>query len=196
MAYKKSQIPSFAPLLQKASEAANEALVEGMDEYAEGVRSDFVTRIEEQRFAAFRARLYPEGDPENLNLSPQWVGRKRAKGADLRTMIATRNYVDSIGVHRRLNARRRGGLWRVGFHPRKRARDLDGNIVGILLDDVAKIHEHGNTATPRRPHWGPNLRRLQRESPATGLSLARKVGKAVVKATHGKVAVTVGGEHV
>ena len=70
-----------------------------------------------------------------------------------------------------------------------RIRDLDGEITDILLDDVAKIHEYGGELQFARPHWGPNLRRLQREAPAVRRAIGAQVGAAVTKATKGKLVV-------
>lgn len=185
MAYRASSIPDFPALGRKLSKAAHARLIGLMDEYAEGVRDDFVERIEQQRFASFRVILYPES---GTNLSPQWIRRKAAKGADLRTMIATRHYMESVRVNRRLPRGKHMGVWRVGFDPRTYARDLDGDITRITLNDVALIHEHGNSQTPARPHWGPNLRRLVREAPGVRKSMKREIRKAIKGAVGNRMA--------
>lgn len=188
MAYKKSKIPDPS-IFRAAADASREAFVGAMDVYAQDVAAGFRTRIADQDFPRFRVILYPDSDEENKNLSPQWVKRKRRKDADTRTMLATKNYVDSIKVWRKLHSRRRGGLWRIGFHRQKRARNLDGEIVDILLNDVALIHEHGNSQTPRRPHWGPHLATLKAQAPKARAAIGAKVAKAITKATSGKLVV-------
>lgn len=189
MPYRKSQIPKFPVLATTIAKVANARFVELMDEYAEDERTEFVQRIKDQRFASFQVTLYPES---GTNLSPQWIARKEAKKADPRTMIATHHYVDSIRVFRRLNSNHRGGKWRIGFHPRLRARDLDHKSVSITLDDVAQIHEHGNAQTPARPHWGPNLNRMRREAPAVRRHMRGEIVAEVRKACRRQMA---GGVH-
>lgn len=189
MPYKKSKIPDLVPVFRAARLAAREAFVSAMDAHAAETLAGFQTRISDQDFPSFRVILYPDSPEENKNLSPQWVRRKRAKGADERTMIASRTYVDSIRVWRKLHRNRRGGLWRIGFHPQKRARNLDGKIVDILLNDVALIHEHGNSQTPRRPHWGPHLATLRKQAPKARLVIAGKVAEAIAKAVKNKLIV-------
>jgi hypothetical protein len=188
VAYRKSKIPDPS-VFRVAADASREAFVGAMDVYAQSVADGFRERIADQDFPRFRVILYPESDEENKNLSPQWVKRKRRKDADTRTMIATRTYVDSIRVWRKLLPRRRGGLWRVGFHRQKRARNLDGEVVDILLNDVALIHEHGNAQTPRRPHWGPHLATLKAQAPKARAAIGAKVAKAITKATSGQLVV-------
>jgi hypothetical protein len=188
--YKKSKLPDLAPVFRAVVPAAREALVDAMDVYAQEVVNGFRTRIAEQDFPSFREIRYPDSPEENKNLSPLWVRRKRAKDADERTMIATRTYVDSIRVWRRLHRNRRGGLWRVGFHPLKRARDLNGHIVDITLDTLARIHEHGTPLNARRPHWHPHLLLLRQQAPKARKMIAAKVAKAIVKASHGRLVMT------
>lgn len=147
-----------------------------MDTYSEQERAEFVLRIKEQRFASFHVIHYPES---GTNLSPQWIARKDAAGADERTMIATKHYIRHVNVFRKLNRNRRGGLWRIGFHPTVQARDLKGRVVPILLSDVAAIHEHGNARTPARPHWRPNLNRMRREAPAVRREMKDEIAKAM-----------------
>lgn len=185
MSYKPSKIPKFAPLARAISVAANSRLVDLMDAYAESERAEFVGRIRDQRFASFVVINYPES---GTNLSPQWIARKAAKDADPRTMIATEHYVRSIRVFRRLNRGHRGGLWRIGFHPRVQARDLDHKVVPITLDDVASIHENGNKLTPARPHWGPNRNRMIREAPAVRREMSAEILKSVKKAVGNRMA--------
>ena len=190
MGYKKSKLPDLVPVFRAVVPAVREAFVAAMDAYAQEVADGFKTRIAEQDFPAFRELRYPDSPEENKNLSPLWVRRKRAKGADTRTMIATSTYVDSIRVWRRLHRNRRGGLWRVGFHPLKRARDLDGDIAEITLDTLARIHEHGTPNNARRPHWRPHLLLLRKQAPKARKLIAAKVAKAIAKASNGRLVVS------
>lgn len=186
MAYRKSSIPDFPAISKKIARAASMRHAALMAQYAEHTRRDFVERIEDQRFARFRVILYPES---GTNLSPEWLERKAEKGADLRTMIATGHYIRSIRVFRTASLKGRRLLFRVGFDPRERAHDLDGNPVDITLNRVALIHEYGNASTPRRDHWGPNARRLKREAPAVRRFMHEEIRKAIKQAVQGKMKV-------
>lgn len=186
MAYRKSQIPDFPACAKQVARAGNARLRSLLDQYAEHTRKDFVERIEDQRFASFRVIMYPES---GTNLSPQWIERKTAKGADLRTMIATGHYIASIRVFRKLDQKKLAGIWRIGFDPREKARNLDGERQAITLNEVALIHEHGNAQTPARRHWGPNANRLLREAPAVRRHMKVEIAKAMKLAAKGRVVI-------
>lgn len=189
MPYKKSHIPNVRKLLSDVEAVAQKALFDEVDAYAEDQRDEFVERIEQQRFAAFRKVFYPES---GTNLSPNWIKRKTSKGADLRTMIATGHYIDSIKVHSKKDPSGKKLMLRIGFHPATKARDLDNKTVDITLDDIAKIHEHGNSQTPARPHWGPNYNRMKREVPKLRVEMRKRILKKVKKAIGSKLVVKVG----
>jgi len=146
----KSKIPKFSAVVTPLAEELHDAAVATLSVFAYAERDRFVEEIERQDFPAFR----------HVPLAASTLARKAAAGRDLRTMIATGNYIDSIRVFRRTVVN--GVEWRIGFHPRKRARDLDGRIVDILLEEVAKIQEHGSLSAgvPARPHWSVHQRRM------------------------------------
>ena len=151
----KSKIPQAGRLFTQVRRAANAALIDEVGAWAEVQKDDFRDKIERQVFPDFREIYYPES---GTNLSPQWLSRKSRKGADTRTMIATGHYKNSIRVWRRLRKGRQGADFRIGFHLRIQARNLDNQRVPILLSSVAMIHEYGSVASniPRRRHWGPH----------------------------------------
>ena len=151
----KSKIPHAGRLFTQVRRAANAALIDEVGAWAETQKDSFRTKIERQVFPDFREIYYPES---GTNLSPQWLSRKASKGADGRTLIATGHYKNSIRVWRTLRKNRQGADFRIGFHPRIQARNLDNQRVPILLNSIAMIHEYGSAAShiPRRRHWGPH----------------------------------------
>lgn len=153
-------IPDFRALSRQVRDVAREALFEGLREYAEEQRDEFVEAIELQAFPSFQEIFYPESE---TNLSPGWLARKERAGADLRTMIATSWYKDHIQVFTR-KARHKGepSVIRVGFHPQVKARDLHGRVEDITLNLVAIYNEHGSLdgRLPARPHWRPHFQRM------------------------------------
>ena len=178
----KSRIPNTRQLFAQVKRAANDAVIEAVGEFAEEQTDDFRRRIERQVFPDFRRIYYPES---GTNLSPKWLARKQKKGADSRTLIATGHYKNSIRVWRRLRPRRRGADFRIGFHPRIQARNLDNERVPILLKDVAMIHEYGSVSgkIPRRSHWRPHLTLMRQravgERPKIRRAVLRKIRSVV-----------------
>lgn len=195
----KSQIPDFGALRRRVADIANESGLDELETYADEARDDFVDKIERQAFDSFRVILYPES---GTNLSPDWLARKERAGADLRTMIATEHYKESIGVHRssarskkaqrKRKNRGRGATLRIGFHHLAKARDLNGKVVDITLNRVAITQEKGSVKAriPARPHWRPHLDAMRSKAPATRKRIKRRIkadlkqqlrGKAVVR---------------
>lgn len=161
MAQRKAHIPDFRKLSGSLRRVAREKLFEAVREYAEDERDAFKEKIEDQDFPSFQEVFYPES---GTNLSPKWLARKESAGADLRTMIATRWYLDHIRVFTR-KARRVGepSVIRIGFHPTVRARDLKGRITDTPLNMVAIYNEFGSLdgKLPARPHWRPHIREMK-----------------------------------
>lgn len=177
MPYKRSKIPDLKSVLTKAAGAAVEAAHTGLVSYATAQRDLFVRKIEEQKFASFRVVFYPES---GTNLSPRWLARKAYKGADERTAIATGHYISQIKVFTR-KPRKQPFEVRVGFDPRTRARDLDGEVKPATLNLVARVLEHGSERMqiPARPHWGPHFNGMRREAPRVGTRLSKLVAEAI-----------------
>lgn len=173
MAYKRSHIPKLGPILKKVGIVARATLDDSVTQYATEQRDLFVKKIKEQRFASFHIVFYPES---GTNLSPRWLARKAAKGADDRTGIATGHYVSQIKVFR--TSKKDGSVSvRVGFHPSTLARDLDGDIKNITLNRVARVLEHGSEKMqiPARPHWGPHENAMIREAGKVRIRFAKKI---------------------
>jgi hypothetical protein len=147
--YKKPSLPKFRAVARRLSEKANAHALARVGQFAEQETTAFKKRIKDQDFRDFHA----------IPLSPVTLAAKRRAGVDLRVMIATKTYVNSIQVFRRKHDNGRGARFRIGFHPQKKARDNYGHIVDILLSDVARIQEYGSRAAkiPARKHWRPHL---------------------------------------
>lgn len=183
-----SHIPDFRAARRRIEEVAYDALLEGVEDYAQEQRDAFVEKIDEQAFASFQAILYPES---GTNLSPGWLRRKAQKRADLRTMIATGWYRDNIEVLRKLasNRRRDKTVFKVGFRSNVKPRDLDGNTVEVAipalgltgLDAIAMVHEKGSikASIPARPHWRPHYDKMRSEAPRVRRRLRVHVKEAL-----------------
>jgi hypothetical protein len=174
--WKKPHVPNLKKVLKTARDAARATAIETLEDYAHEQREDFVGRIQDQRFASFKKILYPES---GTNLSPRWLATKQAWNADLRTMIATGHYTESIKVFKKGRLQRGPYEFRIGFHHSAKARRLDGTIAPILLKDLARVHEHGSVKMkiPERPHWGPQGNRMRRDRGKT----RRRINEAIAE---------------
>lgn len=150
---RKSHIPKFRTAtasLRKAKKVADRHV----HDFALAEAERFRLRIKEQNFASFA----------RIPLSPITLKRKETLHLDLRTMIATGHYVDSIKVLRWVDGKMI--RYKVGFTDAARAVDADGRRTKLLLNDLAAIQEHGSAAQhiPARPHWGPHLRDMHQRA--------------------------------
>lgn len=83
-------------------------------------------------------------------LSERYLAWKKREGLDLRTLIATKTYVQSI---RAVPRKRKGEIvsWGVGpGHPNEKHGPS-----GLRLHDLARLLEYGTRRMPARPHWRP-----------------------------------------
>ena len=73
----------------------------------------------------------------NVRLSEAWRQRKEREGYDVRTLIRTRAYVESI-----------------------KAKKVEEGVWGVVCSDMdlMKRLEVGTRVSPPRPHWGPTMR--------------------------------------
>lgn len=180
------QIPDARKLFKRAREVITETVVDEMELWADDIREEFVERIEAQAFASFQVVLYPDN---GTNLSPEWLARKEAAGADERTMIATRTYIDGIAVFKTYDRKQKKWVVRVGFHPLAKPRDLKGRLVNIEipgtgitgLTALGIVHELGSIKAniPARPHWRPHLTKVKGESPAKHKAVRRTASRAL-----------------
>lgn len=107
-------------------------------------------------------------------LNPDYLSDKKNKGLREEMLIATEDYISSIGVQ----TVRKGKAhynFTVGV-PARKHKDSD-----IALDKLAEIHEYGSVAAniPARPHWGPATARWR----ASSTSLVSKMLTSV----HGRL---------
>lgn len=148
---KKSSIPSFKHAAALMVKVGHEIAEVEMAAFAEAEKNRFQQRIRRQNFPAFH----------QIPLSKLRLDQKAALGLDLRVMIATSHYVNSIKVRRRrfLNGTVQ---YHIGFHPSTRARNPDGSLAPITLEEVARVQEYGSHAAnvPPRPHWRPHLQEM------------------------------------
>ena len=168
-------IPPLRKILKSGRTQARKAVWRSMDSFAEAERKHFQDRILAQDFESFRVVFYPES---GTNLSPAWIRRKQAAGADLRTMLATHHYLRSIRTFRDRDNTGLGKI-RVGFEPRKQARNLEGDYIPFTLNKLALTHEYGSLKRniPARPHWRPHLNTMKREAKAVRARLSKQVVK-------------------
>jgi hypothetical protein len=154
--------------LEKAIRAAVEDHAEKLvTDWAMEEKRAFIERIKKQKFASFKKKP----------LSPKYLARKIAKGADRRTMIATGHYIRSIKLFRTRSGKRL--LLRIGFPPNAKAHDLDGKRTTTPLAITIRANELGSAARniPPRPHWRP----FRLEMKARAKKLRIQIKKAVVK---------------
>jgi hypothetical protein len=156
--YKKPNIPDFRKVTRKFAEIASGALTKAAEKFAKDEAKLFRQEITDQIFPAFRR--YP--------LSEEYLYRKKRAGADERVMLATHWYRDHIKVWPMADPKgRRNVRWiRIGFHHAVQARNLKGEVVPILLDLVAKVHEFGSEKLniPPRAHWVPHRTAMRRRA--------------------------------
>lgn len=168
----KPHIPNFKAVTRVLRDTARKVVPVEVKRFADGERDNFVRRIEEQDFQSFQM----------IPLSKSWLARKKAHGADTRTMIATGWYKSQIKVY----TRRRSGGWGqtlyIGFDKRTHARDLDGNVTDFLLTGkpgVAEVQEFGSVkaGVPARPHWGPHYKQMHKDAQQVRKSIRSKIMK-------------------
>jgi len=173
--YHKPHIPDFRRVTRALASIAVATVDAEVEAFAEREAADFTRNLERQTFASFRR--YP--------LKRAYFKRKKQQGLDERVMIATEWYKDHVRVWRwrPVNADRHTHGYRVGFHPRVQARDAKGRIVPILLDKLAKVHEHGSADQniPPRPHWRPHLKAMTRRARTLRERIRREILKALTK---------------
>ena len=105
-------------------------------------------------------------------LKDEYLDSKIKKGYDPRTLIRTREYLESIswGVTQ-------GRVW-AGI-PAQKIHQGSGLPVRVL----ARIHEFGTATIPPRPLWRPLLSKYIQQKPEFGRRYRKAVARAVKKAT-------------
>jgi hypothetical protein len=176
MPYQPPQIPNFGRVARAFREIAYPQACDRVAKFAEEQRKTFVEHIERQYFVDFL--LHP--------LSPAYKARKIKAGADPRVMIATKTYIGAIRVFRKALPKAQATQFKIGFHPRRHARDMHGNLTHTPLWKVAMWHEFGsrNRKLPARRHWRPFLRNDLRKA---ARAFRPQVAKAITRAVRARM---------
>jgi hypothetical protein len=171
-------MPDFS-VFAKAIRDAAQIIEPAVMQFAKSERKKFVQRIKDQKFKSFNANP----------LSPKYLQRKIAKGADERIMIATGEYTNRMRVFRKPEKNK--VVIRVGFSKNDMARDLGRKKTKVPLNKVARVQELGSAKIhlPSRPHWKPHMadirmraREVRKEiSVELALRVARKLKLKVLK---------------
>lgn len=173
----KSQIPKFSEIMERV-QAETKALADTtVKAFATAELKRFQADLRAQRFASFKA--FP--------LSPRTLDIKKEKHLDLRTMIATKTYVSSMKVMRKVLPD--GTIqYHIGFEPHALARDYNNKITDITLNEVAYIQEHGSKAAhiPARPHWRPHLRAMTNRATVLRTQILAATVKLAAKRIKGR----------
>lgn len=176
-----NHIPNF-DAIEKAVRVAVKQLVHDVETFADGRRTDFVRKIQAQKFPSFKA--HP--------LSALYLARKRAHDADNRVLIATAHYLSEIKRTTEQLSKNKYVV-AVSIAPDAVAHDLDDKPTTTSLNMVARVLEKGSSACniPPRPHWQPfifetkillrrwrikeagNLARLAQQNLTVGIGPAR-----------------------
>ena len=162
-------VPDLRKVLRDLHQAAQEQAKKAIIAFARRHRKVFIDRVRAQQFKSFTA--FP--------LTPAWRRKKQRAGADPRTMIATGHYLNQVKTWTAHNPP--GVVAYVGFNPTTRAKNLDGELTDITLEEVAAIQEGGSAAQgiPPRPHWGPYRKEMQRDAAVLRRDIAARVVKYV-----------------
>lgn len=171
----KRRFPSWKKI-EKALRIATERLEKDTTAFAMQEKQGFIQRIKDQKFPSFKK--YP--------LSPKYLAKKKKAGADLRTMIASKHYVQSIKLFR---SRKDGDLkLRIGFAPYAKAWTMTGEKTKIPLSVVIRANELGSAASnlPPRAHWGPYRREIKKRAVKMRKKFAKQFASRVRDQLNGK----------
>jgi len=141
----KPRIPPFEKIAG-AIQVTEDVLFQDAEKFMDERRRAFIKMIERQQFRSFK--LHP--------LSPRYLAKKKAHGADTRVLIATHHYLDCIRMRVIRSARHYA---KIGFDidAAERAHDLNNHPTDIPMRLVATVLELGSAANnvPPRPTWRP-----------------------------------------
>lgn len=166
MRLKKAHIPDFRHVTRAVQAHARPTALAIVQQFADKERGVFVERIKAQDFQAFH----------EIPLSANYLARKKRHGADLRTMIATKTYIDNIKVFHYTGDDGSDRIY-IGFDPDAFALNLKGERTTTPLRLVAWVNERGSIKAhiPARPHWQPFLTEMNLRAPAVRALAARLI---------------------
>lgn len=107
-------------------------------------------------------------------LNEQYLAWKQRNELDERMLIATENYIDSIGIQQ--IKRGKGVQIRVGVPNKPIEEDSE-----LTYDDLARIHEHGTETIPARPHWRPVFNKWIRRRGVMSRKLLKGIEEEIIK---------------
>lgn len=165
MLQKKPHIPSFKKVTARLRQAPAEAL-KIVRTFADRECLIFKNRIENGDFESFDA----------TPLSDDWLAFKVANNLDLRTMIATKNYVSKIRVFQRKT--KKGYMVYIGFGDNDVALDpVTKEKTPFKLHLLAAVQEFGSVKAnvPARPHWTPQLAEIASRAGGVRLKIQKRV---------------------
>lgn len=131
-----------------------------LEEIAQDMADDVVKYIEKQ----------PHYWPVLKERYREWKLRNEL---DERMLIATGDYIDSIGIQQ--IKRGKGVQIRVGV-PNKTIEDTD-----LKYDQLARIHEYGTETIPARPHWRPVFNKWRRRKGVMSRKLLKDIEEEIIK---------------
>jgi hypothetical protein len=135
-------------------------------------RVDEVREILLEEEAAYLKSAIQNQELDLAPLTPDYLAWKVLKGLDPRVLMATREYVDKIGVYEDKSGSRYVGIPDENHTPAKEQG------VAIPLRDLAKWLEFGTIRMVARPHYGPVHRRMM-------IKLPLRLAQAGFKVTQG-----------
>lgn len=124
----------YQRIVNESRRSIGQALVD--DKAAEAIAREAASFI---RRVVYRQRY------DWVDLNPQYLESKRKENKDTRTLISTREYVESIRAWRDPR-----GYWNFGIHPDDKHEES-----GLPMERLARIHEFGTSSIPARPLWRP-----------------------------------------
>ena len=153
--YRASHIPDFQQFIRIVRDTVKTAPLQMIHEFAGAELQRFKKRILKQEFKSFK----------EIPLSPAWVARKLRAHRDLRVMLATHHYTNSIKIFTRKGADG-ATLVYIGFDKRANARNLKGEVIPFKLYKLARVQEYGSAKAnvPSRPHWRPHLMEMKQRA--------------------------------
>jgi len=168
-----NKIPDLRYILTDFARHAVRASDTALKDVAQDEVEDFRKRIDDQMVESFIKEPLSEK-------YAQWKARNHL---DPRVMVRTGHYKKKIQVHA-VEKKARVRAYRIGFLPSDRAIHWKTRRpIAFTLHKLALVQEYGTTTLPKRPHWRPQLKRLQRR----GQSHSRRIRKHVIHTYKPKV---------
>lgn len=157
MLFKKPSIPVFEKMVAPLR-AVPKAAMKQIRSFAGREALIFKHKIENQEFESFDA----------TPLSDEWLAFKIKNNLDLRTLIATKNFINHIRVFVKKTGPHTTTVY-IGFDEEDKAIDpITKEKTPFHLYILAAVQEYGSQKAhvPPRPTWGPQLTEIQERAKA------------------------------